>query len=413
MQKNINILHLAHRFPYPPDKGDRIRTFHILRFLQQRANVHLACLSDEPTTPETVNALRDHCERLAVIPQGAFTRWPNALGAFLRGRTVTEGAFHSRTLQQTLGDWGRETRFDAIVVSASGMIPYLQIESLRDIPVVIDLVDVDSQKWLDYARAKPWPWSWLYRTEGRRLRRLENRLPPQTKAVILVSEPEADLYRTVNTTNNVQAVTNGVDLDYFTEPNPPKEEVACVFVGALDYFPNVDAAVWFCREVWPEIHRTHGDAKFYLVGRRPVPAVSALAKIPGVEVIGGVSDVRPYLLRSAISVNPLRIARGLQNKVLEAMAMRKAVIASPAATVALRAEHNTHLLKADSPCEWIEAVSGLLTDADCRRRLGNAGRHFVEQNHVWDVCLSPLTDLLGLASADNRPSDERQHLVTI
>src|SRR5262249_47011580 len=157
---------------------------------------------------------------------------------------------------------------------------------------------------------------WLYRREGQRLRRLEEALPAWTGAVTLVSEAEADLYRSFCTPGRVETVANGVDLDYF-QPQECAAPKGCVFVGALDYRPNVEAARWFCRGVWPQLRRREPGLTLALVGRRPAPAVEALAEVPGVEVVGQVPDVRPYVARAAVAVVPLRIARGVQNKVLE------------------------------------------------------------------------------------------------
>lgn len=386
------ILHLAHRFPFPPDKGDRIRTYHTLRFLAKRARVHLACLADEPVAPEALAELHKHCARVAFVPLGP-GRWLRALSSLLRGGTITEGAFTSPGLRQIIASWAREQRFDAVLASASSMVPYLALEELRDVPAVVDLVDVDSQKWLDYAARASGPRAWLFKTEARRLRRLEAQLPARLHAVTLVSNAEAQLYRQFCLPGTVAAIPNGVDLNYF-HPEITDEETSCVFVGALDYPPNVAAAVWFCREVWPGLRQRLPQAKFVLVGRRPAPAVQRLARLPGVEVVGGVPDVRPYVRRSAVVVAPLRLARGLQNKVLEALALGKAVVAAPAALAALRVEVGTHLLSASAPAEWQAAVSQLLDDPSLRQRVGAAGRKFVEEHHAWDRCLEPFARLL-------------------
>jgi sugar transferase (PEP-CTERM/EpsH1 system associated) len=392
------ILYLAHRVPYPPDKGDRIRAFHLLRFLARRAAVYLACLADEPVAPEIRRALERYCARVAIVPLGDYTRWARALGALVGGRTISEGAFHSPALVRQLQGWAWVTSFHAAVASASSLVPYLRLEALRDVPAVIDLMDVDSQKWFDYAAASRGPRAWVYRREGHRLRRLEQTLPTWARAVTLVSEAEAALYRRFGQPRGVHAISNGVDLDYFRPEDRPAEP-ACVFVGALDYRPNVDAACWFCREVWPEIHRLHPQAALWLVGRRPVRAVQRLAQMPGVEVVGQVPDVRPYLARAAGVVVPLRIARGLQNKVLEALAMGKAVVASPASLAALTARPNVHLLTASTPREWVEAVGRVLWDPALRQRLGAAGRRHVEEHHHWDRCLEPFGALLGEVTA--------------
>jgi sugar transferase (PEP-CTERM/EpsH1 system associated) len=237
--------------------------------------------------------------------------------------------------------------------------------------------------------------SWLYGTEGRRLRRLEQSLPGWAAAVILSTEAEVELYRSFSAPGSVHAIPNGVDLDFF-RPQAQPEEPACVFVGALDYLPNVDGVCWFCEEVWPEVRARCPDGKVRLVGRQPAPEVLRLSQLPGVEVVGPVTDVRPYVARSAVSIVPLRMARGVQNKVLEALAMSKAVVVSPPSLAGLKAQPGVHLLAALSAAEWVEAVVRLLEDEPLRRNLGAAGRGYVETHHSWDRCLEPLGQLLEL-----------------
>jgi sugar transferase (PEP-CTERM/EpsH1 system associated) len=205
-----------------------------------------------------------------------------------------------------------------------------------------------------------------------------------------------ELYRGFASAAKVHAITNGVDLDYFQPAEPVAAEDGCVFVGALDYPPNVDAARWFCREVWPRLHRRHPGTRLRLVGRQPVDAIWQLAEVGGVEVVGQVPDVRPYLVRSAVVVAPLRIARGVQNKVLEGMAMGKPVVASPQVVSGLKSRHDIPIRLASSPAEWMEWVGRLLESEPLRRQLGAAGRHYVERHHEWERCLEPLGRLLGL-----------------
>jgi polysaccharide biosynthesis protein PslH len=265
-------------------------------------------------------------------------------------------------------------------------------------------MDVDSQKWIEYAGSTAGLRSRFYRVEGRRLRQEERALTGWARAVTLVSEAEADLYRRISGGGEARVVPLGVDLEGY-RPGEGRDGRGCVFVGALDYSPNVDGAAWFCREVWPDVLRRHPGATISLVGRRPVPEILRLARLPGVEVVGQVPDVRPYLERAAVVVAPLRIARGVQCKVLEAMAMGKAIVASPPALAGLDAEPGMHLVAASSPYEWSRRVSDLLADPDLRQRLGAAGRRFVEDRHRWEDCLKPLADLLGLAPS--LPDPER------
>jgi sugar transferase (PEP-CTERM/EpsH1 system associated) len=332
---------------------------------------------------------------VAVVPVGQWARGARALLSLARGGTATEGAFDAPGLRALVRRWAGEAQYCAALASASSLAPYLRLRELAGVPAAVDIMDVDSEKWFDYAATTRGPRAWLYRTEGRRLRRLERALPAWARAVTLVGEAEAGLYRRFCAPGEVRAVPNGVDLDYF-RPGPEACGPSCVFVGALDYLPNVDAAEWFCREVWPEVLRRRPRAKFLLVGRRPAPAVRRLAGRPGVEVVGQVPDVRPHVYRAAVTVVPLRIARGIQNKALESLAMGRATVVSPATLGGVRAEPGTHLLQASAPAEWVGALLRLFDDPGLRRRLGAAGRRYVQENHRWEHCLRPFAALLGL-----------------
>jgi polysaccharide biosynthesis protein PslH len=413
-QVRPDVLYLAHRVPFPPDKGDRIRTFQILRWLSRRCAVHLACLADEPVDPSVTEALQSVAERVAIVKIGRWSRWSGAFLSLGLGRTATEGAFASRHLVSVLEAWGRERQFHMALASASSMAPYLELPVLQKIPAVVDLMDVDSQKWFDYAASSRVPKAWLYRLEGRRLRQLERQLCSRARGLILTTAAEVALFRESVGDGPVHTISNGVDLDYFHLLEPASEP-RCVFVGALDYRPNVDAACWFCREVWPGVVRRRPDARVAFVGRRPAAAVVELARFPGVEVVGQVADVRPYMAKAAVVVAPLRIARGVQNKVLEGLATGKAAVASPAALCGVHAKPGEHLLAASSPEEWVEAIVRLFDNPELRATLGAAGRRYIEENHRWDRCLEPLGDLLGLAtvSADETAGRHQHHLPAV
>jgi sugar transferase (PEP-CTERM/EpsH1 system associated) len=390
------VLFLAHRVPYPPDKGDRIRCFHVLRCLARHAKIHLVCLADEPVPSYVEEVLAQYCERVAVIRLGS-SRWLRALGALLRGKTVTSGAFYSPSVVATLQSWGRETPFDACLASSSGMAPYLEQAHLADVHSVVDLVDVDSEKWLEYASVSRGWRSWIYGLEGKRLRAFERVLPERARAVTLVSQAEADLYRSFCRPGQVRAVTNGVDLDYY-QPQADCGAESCAFVGALDYRPNVDAINWFADEIWPRLREQRPEARFLMIGRRPVQTVERLSGSSGIELHADVPDVRPLVGRASVAVAPLRIARGVQNKVLEALAMAKAVVASPQALAGISAKPGIHLLSANSSTDWVEHILHLWRDDSMRARFGKAGRSFVEKNHRWEVCLEAFSELLGLTA---------------
>ncbi len=400
MQQRVpKILYLVHRVPYPPNRGDRIRSFHLLEFLAARAEVHLAFLSEEPDPSDAIGALQEHCTRVEAVGLNRPMRWVRAAWSAARGRTATEGLFRSPRLAKTIRDWSEQTRFDAVVVFCSSMVQYLDAPGLEGVPTVVDLVDVDSQKWLDYAEKAGGLKRFLYRLEGRRLRRLEGSLADRVDAVTLVSPEEVEIYRTFRQTDRVHAIANGVDLDYFRpeEPGETDESQRLVFVGALDYRANIDGVEWFCRNVWPELHRRRPEATFTLVGSNPLPDARRLAELPGVELAADVPDVRPYLARAGVVVVPLRIARGIQNKVLEALAMGRPVVASPPSLEGLDVEPGVDLLQADEAGQWIENIEKLLDNRELRRRLGESGRTHVEQDRCWAARMKPFATLLGLA----------------
>ena len=398
----------------------------MLRHLSQHADVSLACLADEPVSEETHCELNRLCVRVGIVPVEKRQRWVRASLSLLRGRTISEGAFQSPVLKSLLTAWGETVAFDTTLASSSAMAAYLQLPALRSANAFVDLIDVDSQKWLDYAAASRGPKSWLYRHEGLRMRALEIGLAKWTQQLFVVSEAEADIFRSFCPNGPITAISNGVDVDYFQPCNPKRErgrthsepknstlceapalahasgymgqapidDSGCVFVGALDYKPNIDGAVWFCRTVWPRIRAMKPNAVIKLVGREPAREVLALSDIAGVEVIGTVPDVRPYLAEAAVAVVPLHIARGVQNKVLEAMAMGKAIVASPEPIVGLAVEPGVHLLRAADADEWVSHVTTLLDDAPLRADMGLAAQAYVTANHRWEQCLEELPRIL-------------------
>jgi sugar transferase (PEP-CTERM/EpsH1 system associated) len=385
------ILFLTHRIPYPPDKGDRIRSFHLLSRLTRVGQVHLATLVHERGCGPAVDALEKMCERVLAAPVPRWGRWLNAALSLAGGKSATAGLFSSRTIREGLNRWLAEVEYDAVVCFSSGVLPYVLGRGLES-RMVVDLVDVDSQKWFDYAgRAKP-PLSWLFRTEGNRVRLLE-RAAGSSRAVVFVSLREAAVYCTFGSADRVEVIPNGVDLDHF-RPVPAEEKPACVFVGQLDYRANVISMQWFCREVWPLVRARYPDALFEMVGRNPAFSLRALEAIPGVRLVGEVPDVRPWLASARLVVVPLLVARGIQNKVIEAMAMGRPVIASSQAVQGLSAVVGRDLQCADNPEAWCQAIGSLWEDGERRGALGRQGRVYTESYHNWDHWLDRFEELL-------------------
>ena len=387
-----HVLYLVHRFPFPPDKGDRIRAFHIIEHLQDRCHLSVVTLDDANVPRRDIEALGRYCHRLDVVPASrlATTR---GLIRMARGGSATLGALGSKPFFNKIEQVGSENPPDAVLLSTSGLADVLQLPSLQRARKVVDFVDLDSQKWQDYAAESRGPMRLIYGMEARRLRAVESRLIRDADAITLVTDAERQLCEQLCGTDEIHTVTNGVHPGPL--PTTPPAEPRLIFVGALDYRPNVEGIHWFCRHVWPKVRAAYPTAQLALVGRSPHPTIQQL-RLPGVKLIGPVPEIRPHLDAAAISISPLQIARGLQNKVLEAMAAGRPVVASPGAAEGIMASPSRDLLVADSPDEWAAAIDQLIEDPGRARQIGQAGRAYVENHHDWSTCLFKLPELLGL-----------------
>lgn len=379
----MNILYICHRIPFPPNKGDKIRSFHQIRDLAKRHTVHLACFIDDPADLQHVAALRKYCASVEAVYRDKMTARGLALLALFTGGSLSVAAFYSRELKKRIDEKIRSERFDSIFVFCSSMAGY--VAGVTDIPKIIDFVDVDSDKWRLYADFHPFPVSWIYRQEAGRLARYEEEIARRFDRSIFVSKREVDLFRQRVVDRPISAVPNGVDLDYFypkgNEPLPTERPVI-IFTGAMDYFPNVDAVRYFCAEILPEVKKVLPEVLFYIVGRNPVSSIKALAG-HNVVVTGTVPDVRPYLVKATVAVAPFRIARGIQNKVLEALAMGLPVVGTSVAFQGIEEKGETGCLSAEDPETFVKALLLLLQDASLRSQCAGLARAFVERSYRW------------------------------
>lgn len=314
---------------------------------------------------------------------------------------MSAGASRSSDLTTTISQWAARTRFVAALASAASVARYLRLPGLEGARTLVDMASLESYRRTDEAATTWPPKSSAFALEGARLAHLEKSICAWANAVTLASLWETATLREQTGKANVHAVTNGVDLQYYS-PSSPGAEAGCVFTGDLSYEPDVDGAGWFARGIWPNVRQRWPEVRFTVVGRRIGPAAKDLAEIPGVDVVGNVTDVRPYLDRAAIVVAPQQIPRGLQNSVLEAMAVGKPVVASPAAAAGFGDRPDFPAQTLAEQAEWVETILGLLTDQHARHHLGRAGRAYVEQHHNWSTCLRPFARLLGLEDADVR-----------
>jgi sugar transferase (PEP-CTERM/EpsH1 system associated) len=390
------LLFLVHRLPYPPNKGDKIRSFHLLRHLSQRYRVHLGAFVDDADDWQFQDQLLPYCAEIKLLPlhprrsklkslRGLFSAEPLSL-PYYRNAELLHWA-------QSLADRGVVSRGLAF---SSAMAQFMPRGLARR---VMDMVDVDSDKWTQYAATQASPLSWLYAREGRTLAAWERRVACDFDATLLVSNAEARLLqqRVPDAADKISAFENGVDAGYFSPvgayANPCAAGVkSIVFTGAMDYWPNIDAVVWFAETIFPQLKRAYPEAQFSIVGSRPAQAVRELARQSGVVVTGSVPDVRPYLAHAVCAVAPLRIARGVQNKVLEAMAMARPVVATREAAEGIHAEAGKEFDLAPDAAAFIAAVSRHLAAPD--DTMGRAARLGILRYYDWERNLSAIDRVL-------------------
>jgi sugar transferase (PEP-CTERM/EpsH1 system associated) len=387
-----NVLFLVHRLPYPPNKGDKVRSFHLLKHLAAKHRVFLGTFVDDPDDQQYVETVKGYCADshfASLNPRSAKIR---SLNGLLAGEPLTLRYYRDAGLQDWVNHVCQTREIDSVVIFCSAMAQY--VDHISRVPKLVDFVDVDSAKWSQYATSHKWPMSWLYRREGRLLLDYERQTAASASRSFFVTDAEVALFNRLapECAVRVDAVCNGVDSDFFAPDDAltspyAADEVPIVFTGAMDYHPNADAAQWFAKEVMPLVTAQMPKARFFVVGRSPGPEVLALQG-EHVAVTGTVPDVRPYLQHAALVVAPLRIARGIQNKILEAMAMAKAVIASTECAGPIDATPGEELLAAASAESFASQIDALLRNPERAREIGRQGRAAVVARYSWDAHLS-------------------------
>ncbi len=390
----MRVLFLCHRLPYPPKRGGKIRPFNMIRHLGRSHEVTVVTIARTAAELAEGEELRRHCHELHVGRISEAAGWARFGLHALTGYPATFGYFYSPWLARTVDRLLDSRRFDAILVHCSSMGPY--VARHRGCRKVMDFGDADSEKWFEYARTSAFPLSLGFALEGRKVRRYERWLGERFDACSVNAPRERDVLAEYVRTP-IHVIPNGVDLEYFQPGRDSSGRYAphrLVFTGNMSYRPNVDAVRHLVAAVLPRVRREIPDVELYIVGMDPVAAVRRLADGSRVVVTGRVDDVRPYFDAAAVAVAPLRVARGLQNKVLEAMAMRVPVVASPSAHAGLNAVAGRDLLVAGNPEAFSQSVVMLLRDRDARERHAAAGRACIEQNHNWETSLRRVEELL-------------------
>lgn len=397
-----SLLYLCHRIPYPPNKGDKIRSYHLLRHLCQHYRVYLGAFIDDAKDWEYVQKLETQCEACCFLPLDPRRARIKSLTGFLTGQPLTLPYYASDGMSDwvkgVLGSHG----INRVIVYSSAMgqyvLPHLDQLERR----VIDFVDIDSDKWRQYAEKKSWPMSWVYSREAEKLLNYEKSLADLFGASLFVSSAEAEMFKRliVSDRESISYYNNGVDTEYFS-PSPgfvnpyPDDQQVVVFTGAMDYWPNIDAVHWFAKQVLPGIESRFPKLRFYIVGSNPAESVRQLAQHAKIEVTGRVEDIRPYLQFSEVAVAPMRIARGIQNKVLEAMAMEKPVIVSDQGFEGIAAEPGKEILLANTPEEVVQLIPDVLEGR--YDYLGQAARARVVRDFSWEENLPLVSQWLEKA----------------
>jgi len=377
----VRLLLLTHRLPYPPDKGDRIRSYHWLSALAGEHDVDLLTLTDREPQANHLQALKKHARNVWAVTRSkpaAFCELPKS---FPSRRSLTEAWFWSRRFARKLDQLLADNSYDACLAVCSNIAGYLL--NAADPPrLIVDLVDADSTKWRLYAHHHSGLRRWLFARESRKIALLEQRLLLRADTVITVSSNECRHFNHIPRRAELLAIPNGVDTDYFAPSTDHHTSDRLVIVGQMDYFPNVDAVCWVAENDWPDLSMRFPELTWTVVGRHPTRQIRQLAGLPNITVTGEVGDVRGYLT-NAIAVAPLRIACGVQNKVLEAMAAACPVVASWPAVRGLDIRPQHELLVADRPDEYLAAIKLLLADKALARRIGQNARQAMIDRYRW------------------------------
>lgn len=410
VSKREPLLFLCHRIPFPPNKGDKIRSFNILKKLNEHYDVHLGCFIDDPFDKQYTEGLQKYCASLFHLDQNKTLAKIKGLTSFLTGKPITLPYYFDRRMQQWVNRILAQEKISKVFVYSSSMAQYVdnkKFEAIDGLERVIDFVDVDSDKWRQYAEKKTGIAQWVFNREYQQLARYEQAVCAEFDHSLFVSPDEADLFRSLqpkSQRNKVHGLLNGVDVDFFNpEANFSSEDKLpnspfIAFTGAMDYWANVDAVVWFVKQVWPIIIANQPQAIFAIVGGNPAPEVQALAKIKGVMVAGRVHDIRPFIYKAHCVVAPLQIARGIQNKVLEAMSLNKAIVVTPMAMEGINAVESTGVTITDDAPQFAQACLDLLQSNTSDN---NNNRDWINEHFTWQQTLKPLTQYFDIKGQGN------------
>jgi len=394
-----SILYLVHRLPYPPNKGDKITSFNLLKYLSKRYKVYLGCFIDDTEDWQYSEHVESFCEDSCIVDLNPKKAKILSIRGLFTGEPLSIPYYRNKELQKWVDKVIDQNSIDSVLIFSGAMAQYVSEKVDDNIRTVLDLEDVDSDKWRLYAKDHQWPMSWLYQRESERLLAFEKAMADEFDVTVLVSKEEADFFKELapDLSEKIVNRVQGVDSEFFSPElsyeNPyPENALVLTFTGAMDYWPNINAAVWFAEEIFPKIKQQFEQVYFYIVGMNPSDEVKKLAEKEAVFVTGGVPDVRPYIAHSTAVVVPLRLARGIQNKVLEAMAMEKPILATSNAMQGIVQPAGFSPLIADDELSLAKGAIAILSG-----EVGQdvkVGRDCVLEHYNWDTNLRRIELLL-------------------
>lgn len=388
----MKILFISQRLPYPPIRGDKIRGFNLVKGLSERHDVSVVSFIRTTKEMADVETLKQYCASVDVC---MLSEWKSKLNACLgvfSTKPLTLSWYYSKQLWDIVQKKIRNEKFDLLFVMCSSMAQYVFD---NDNPKIIDLVDVDSEKWIQYANRTSFPYSWVYSLEAKRLRRYEKDINKIFNNCLVVTEEEKKIFSSFSLyPDKITAISIGIDEEYFKPLLEEYTSNTIVFTGAMDYFPNIDAMIFFCKEILPLVKEKLPDVILYIVGSSPTQEVQRLANNKDIIVTGYVDDTRPYIGKSAVCVVPLRVAQGIQNKILEAMSMGIPVVTTSFGNKGVGAEEDKEIVVADDKNKFAEKVVEILQNRILRDQLSRNGKQLIGQRYSWKRVTDELNELI-------------------
>ena len=399
------LLYLCHRIPFPANKGDKITTCNTLKFLSQHYDIYLGCFIDDPFDHRYISDVESYCKETLFIDLNTQLAKVKGLKAFLTGNPITLPYYYHPKMQKWVQDAVRTQQIHKAFIYSGCMAQYVLGNEMSSLHKVIQFADIDSDKWRQYAEKTRGIMHWIYQREHRTLAKFERYVAGKFAVSCFISDNETQLFREMVADqpalhDHIQTLSNGIDCDFFSpsaktqldEDYPLAQQNYVIFTGAMNYWANADAVTWFVETIWPKVHQALPDSKFYIVGSSPTKEVQELQHIPGVVVTGRVEDVRPYLHHAKAAVAPMQIARGIQNKILEAMAMEKPVLTTGLGIEGIEEYPEKDVFVSDSPQEIVSWVTDKLTDNIYQ---ATQSRTWLESTYSWPAKLNPLLGYLG------------------